>query len=257
MDLLKYNREAWDRQVSEKGEWTIPVTSEQIQKAKEGKWEVVLTPLRPVPREWFADMKGKKVLGLASAGGQQGPILAAAGAEVTIFDNSTGQLGQDKLVAERDGLDMKLVQGDMKDLSCFEDESFDLIFHPCSNCFVPDINPVWKEAYRVLRKGGSLLSGFCNPISFIMDPEKEDEGILQVKYKVPYSDLTSLTDKERKRYTDKGEPLEFGHSLHDQIGGQTRAGFAITGFYEDSWTEENGLLNNYIDCFIATRGIKL
>ena len=257
MDILKYNREAWDREVGLQNEWTVPVSSEEISKAREGEWAVVLTPLKPVPRDWFPPLQGLKVLGLASGGGQQGPILSAAGAEVTIFDNSPAQLAQDKMVAEREGLEINLVQGDMKDLSEFPDEEFDLIFHPCSNCFVPDVNPVWQEAYRVLRKGGVLLSGLVNPITFAMDPALEEQGTLQVKYKIPYSDLTSLTDEERKRYTDKGEPLAFGHSLEDQIGGQIKAGFSITGFYEDSWTEENGLLHNYMDCFIATRALKI
>lgn len=256
MDLLKYNSEAWDREVSNGNEWTKPVSSEKVAKAKEGVWQVVLTPLKPVPSNWFPDLNRKKILGLASAGGQQGPIFAAAGAQVTIIDNSPAQLAQDRLVAERDGLEIQLIQGDMMDLSRFENESFDLIFHPCSNCFVPDIKPVWKEAFRVLKKGGTLLSGFCNPIAFAMDPELEPKGILQIKYKIPYSDLTSLTEEERKRYTDKGEPLAFGHTLEDQIGGQIDAGFSIAGFYEDSWTEANGPIHSYLNCFIATRALK-
>ena len=193
---------------------------------------------------------------MASAGGQQGPIFAAAGAIVTVFDNSLAQLAQDRLVAEREKLELELVQGDMKDLSRFADEQFDLIFHPCSNCFVPDILPVWKEAFRVLKKGGTLLSGICNPVAFAVDPDLEAKGIVQLKYKIPYSDLTSLTDEERKRYTDKGEPLAFGHSLEQQIGGQIIAGFVITGFYEDSWTEANGPIHKYLDCYIATRAWK-
>ena len=256
MDLLKYNREAWDREVSKKNQWTKPVTPEVIASAKKGIWNVVLTPLKPVPKNWFPPLKGLKILGLASAGGQQGPIFAAAGADVTIIDNSPAQLAQDRLVAERDHLDIKLIQGDMRDLSCFKNELFDLIFHPLSNCFVPDVRPVWNEAYRVLKRGGSLLAGVCNPIPFAMDPELEAQGILQVKYKIPYSDLTSLTDEERKRYTDKGEPLAFGHTLEDQIGGQISAGFMISGFYEDSWTDVNGPIHKYMNCYIATRALK-
>lgn len=257
MDLLQYNREAWDREVSKRNVWTVPVTSEQISQARKGVWDILLTPQKPVPRSWFPPLLGKKVLALASAGGQQGPILAAAGAEVTVFDNSPAQLSQDRLVAEREQLTLKLVQGDMKDLSCFSDQSFDLIFHPCSNCFVPDVKPVWKEAFRVLKKGGILLSGICNPIAFTLDPVLESQGILQIKYKIPYSDLTTLTDEERKRYTDKGEPLAFGHTLEDQIGGQIEAGFVLTGFYEDAWTQESSPIHQYMNCYLATKALKL
>lgn len=257
MNLEKYNQEAWDKEVAKGNQWTVPVSPEEIARAKNGDWNVLLTPQKFVPKNWFPSLKGKRVLGLASAGGQQGPIFAAAGAEVTVFDNSPKQLAQDQLVAEREKFDIKLVKGDMKDLSCFKTESFDLIFHPCSNCFVPDILPVWKEAYRVLKKGGVLLAGICNPIAFSIDPELEEKGTLQIKYKIPYSDLTSLNDEERKRYTNDGSPLAFGHSLEDQIGGQIEAGFVLTGFYEDSWTKENGLIHEYMSCFIATRAMKV
>jgi ubiquinone/menaquinone biosynthesis C-methylase UbiE len=254
MDISKYNSKAWDKEASKENEWSVPVSSEKIDLAKKDIWDVVLTPQKSVPRNWFPSLKGKKILALASAGGQQGPIFAAAGANVTVFDNSPIQLSQDRLVAERDQLDIELVEGDMRDLSLFSDEAFDLIFHPCSNCFVPEIKPIWTEAYRVLKKGGSLLSGFNNPITFSLDPELESKDILQIKYKIPYSDLTSLTDEERKRYTDKGEPLAFGHTLEDQIGGQIDAGFIITGFFEDS--SANGPLTRYMNNFIATRALK-
>src|SRR5580658_7124734 len=98
------------------------------------------------------------MLCLASGGGQQGPILAAAGANVTVFDNSPAQLAQDRLVAEREGLVIETVQGDMANLCVFKDARFDLIIHPVSNVFVPDVKPVWREAYRILKPGGALLS---------------------------------------------------------------------------------------------------
>jgi SAM-dependent methyltransferase len=233
----------------------VPVSAEEVAAARRGEWSIVLTPHKPVPRAWFPDLRGIDLLGLASGGGQQGPILAAAGANVTVFDNSPAQLAQDRMVAERDGLEITTVQGDMADLSCFPPESFDLIFHACSNCFVPDVRRVWRETFRVLRSGGTLLSGFCDPVLFSVDPKLEREGIAQLKYTIPHSDLTSLTDEERCRYTDFGEPLCFGHTLEDQIGGQTDAGFLIAGFYGDRHVEGD-VVSKYMPCFGATRAIK-
>ncbi|WP_187323516.1 class I SAM-dependent methyltransferase [Stigmatella aurantiaca] len=255
MDVREYNREAWNRQVAQGSRWTLPVSPEVIAAARRGEWSVVLTPHKPVPREWFGELQGREVLGLASAGGQQGPVLAAAGARMTIFDNSPAQLGQDRLVAEREGLEMRLVEGDMRDLSAFADGSFDLIFNPASNCFVENVRQVWREAYRVLRPGGVLLSGFCNPIGFLFDPELEKQGTMQLKYRMPYSDFTSLTEEERRRYTDKGEPLCIAHSLEDQIGGQLAAGFLLAGFYEDLHSEGDKL-SEYLSPLAATRAVK-
>jgi SAM-dependent methyltransferase len=232
----------------------VPVSREIIAAARAGEWRIVLTPTRPVPRAWFPELAGLDVLCLASAGGQQAPILAAAGAVVTLVDASPAQLSQDRLVAQREGLAIRLVQGDMADLSAFADGSFGLVFHPCSNCFVPDVRPVWREAFRVLRPGGVLLAGFCNPVLFIFDDAAAQKGQLVVRYPVPYSDLTSLTDEERQRYIAKDEPLVFGHTLEDQIGGQLEAGFVLTGFYEDRDPEHP--LAKFLPAFTATRALK-
>lgn len=255
MDLLSYNRAAWDHQVTSGNQWTQPVSPEIISAARAGQWGVVLTPLKIVPAAWFPMLTGLRVLCLASGGGQQGPILAAAGADVTVFDNSPRQLDQDRLVAEREGLNIRLVQGDMRDLSVFEDASFDLIFHPVSNVFVDDVRPVWMECYRVLAHSGVLLSGFLNPVTYIFDLDLMDkENKLEVKYSLPYSDLTSLTEEERQQRMDEHLPMEFGHTLEDQIGGQMTAGFVLTGFYEDY--DSGGPLAQHLPTFIATRALK-
>src|SRR5919112_5107900 len=169
MDVEGYNREAWDKQVEDGNQWTVPVGPEVIEAARRGQWRVLLTDQKPVPREWFPEMSGADILCLASGGGQQAPTFAAAGANVTVLDNSPKQLAQDAFVAERESLDIKTVQGDMRDLSAFADEAFDLVFHPVSNLFVPEVGPVWNEAYRVLREGGALLAGFLNPAVYVFD----------------------------------------------------------------------------------------
>jgi len=258
MHIREHNRIVWDKNV-EWGEnrWTIPVSPEVVAAARQGRWEIYLTPTKPVPETWFPDLKGRDVLCLASGGGQQGPILAAAGADVTVFDNSPKQLAQDRFVAERDKLEIATIEGDMADLSAFPDESFDLIVHPVSNCFAPAVRPVWVESFRVLRPGGALLSGFNNPAVYLFDYELYGQGILEVKHTLPYSDAASLSAEEKQRYLEEGEFLEFSHTLENQIGGQIDAGFLIAGFYQDVCGEEtNDLLSKYMPVFIATRAIK-
>jgi SAM-dependent methyltransferase len=255
MDIRTYNREAWNQEVERRNEWTVPVSSEVIEAARRGEWSIVLTPTKPVPRSWFPEtLKGLDVLCLASGGGQQAPVLAAVGARVTLLDNSPRQLAQDRLVADRDDLQLVTIEGDMRDLSAFADESFDLVFHPASNLFVPDVRPVWREAFRVLRRGGILLAGFMNPAAFIFDDEGYQKGEFIVRHSLPYSDVTSLTDEERKRYTEKQEPLVFGHTLEDQLGGQLEAGFVIAGFFEDIQPELP--IAKFMPTLIATKAIK-
>ena len=255
MDVRSYNREAWNREVEAgKNQWTIPVTPEVIAAARQGVWQIVLTPTKPVPRDWFPDLEGLDVLCLASGGGQQGPVLAAAGAKVTVLDNSPRQLAQDQMVAAREGLDIRTLEGDMRDLSAFADARFDLIVHPVSNIFVPDILPVWREAHRVLRPGGVMIAGITNPVLYVFDPDAMEQGNLQVRYSLPYSDLTSPTEQDRQRMREQGWALEFSHTLEEQIGGQMQAGFLLAGFYED--IDPSKVMSKYMPVFFATRAVK-
>lgn len=254
MTYIEENGKIWDER-SECGDtWSIPVTSEAVKLAKEGVWSIVLTPTKPVPENWFPEnLAEKKILCLASGGGQQGPILAATGADVTVFDNSIKQLEKDAFVAERDHLKIKTVQGNMQDLSMFENESFDCIVHPWSNGYIDDVKPVWKECARVLKKNGLLLAGFGNPIEYIFNAGKLEQGIFSVENTIPYADIEHIDDPETRKIVEEGGYL-WSHTLEDQIQGQIDAGFAIVGFYEDIG---GTALDQYINTSIATKAIKL
>jgi SAM-dependent methyltransferase len=117
-------------------------------------------------------------------------------------------------VAERENLNIQYEQGDMADLSRFEDESFDLIFQPVSNVFSQHILPVWQHCARVLRPGGRLLSGFMNPDFFMFDHDVVDNGgPMEVRFALPYADIESMTEEQIMERQQRGEALEFSHSL--------------------------------------------
>lgn len=236
--------------------WSTPFDDEVFARAKAGDWSVILTPNRPVPEKWFPSfpgLDGVKLLALASGGGQQVPIFAAAGAEVTSFEGSDVQLQKDEETCERNGLKMELVHGDMADLSCFADESFDLIFNPVSNVFAADLQPIWNECARVLKPGGRLLCGFMNPAFFLFDHEiAEETGEIVVKHSLPFSDLENLTEEELEAHLEAQVSLEYSHSWETQLGGQCLAGFSIIDFYEDTWDDESTALNPWMPTSAAT-----
>jgi len=254
LNVRDYNRYAWNRQVDNNNKFTVPVDAQTIIAARKGLFSVLLTETKPVPNEWFPPFQRLNLLGLACGGGQQGPVFAALGANVTIFDNSPAQLERDRQVAAREGLNIQTVEGDMRDLSHFSDEAFDLVFHPVSNVFCPEVRPVWKEAFRVLRHGGLLLAGLANPIYYMFGTHADEQKNLQVRFSIPYSDLKDMEPEELDICIEEGIPLEFGHSLTDLIAGQTDAGFSITGFYEDFCPDSP--LSKYHPAYIATRAIK-
>lgn len=255
MDVTQHNRTAWDEKVRRHDRWTVGVSSAQIAQARAGRPPLVLTAKKVVPASWYRDVRGKQVLCLAGGGGQQGPLLAAMGAVVTVFDGSDLQLQQDRQVAAREGLSLATVQGDMRDLSVFAGASFDLIFHPVSNCFVDDIQPVWRECYRVLRPGGALLSGFANPLVYLFDTLTPQADELKVTYPLPYADIRHLPADVLEKWVQDAQPLEYSHSLEEQIAGQLRAGFLLTDLYEDI-SDDQRQLDRYTPTLIATRAVK-
>ncbi|NLX83588.1 MAG: class I SAM-dependent methyltransferase [Clostridiales bacterium] len=243
-----YNAQAIDRWVQEGWEWGRPITREAYARAKAGDWQVVLTPNIPVPRAWFGDLKGKRVLGLASGGAQQMPVFAAQGAICTVFDLSDSQLASERLVAQREGYEIQVVQGDMTRPFPFEDASFDLIFHPVSNCYVREVQPVWEACARVLAPGGSLLSGLDNGINYLFD-----DGGLTVKHALPFDAL--LDPDWEKKVQEYNDSLQFSHPIEVQIGGQLKAGFVLRDVYED--TNGEGPLKDFrVPCFFATWSVK-
>jgi SAM-dependent methyltransferase len=254
-DPAAHNRAAWDREVETGNEWTRPVEAQVIERARAGDWSIVLIGYEPVPRDWFpAELSDVDILGLASGGGQQGPVLAAAGATVTVFDNSPRQLERDRFVADRDGLALATVLGDMRDLGAFADASFDLVFHPVSNLFVPDLAPVWRECFRVLRPGGALLCGFLNPDIYLFDGQILDEQRqLVVRHPLPFTSL-DLPAEERDRVYGEQGAIEYSHTMTEQIGGQLTAGFLLTHFAEAPHHAD--ATAPWMSGYFATRAVK-
>lgn len=186
-----------------------------------------------------------------SGGGQQIPIFTALGADSTVLDNSDSQLESERLVAEREGYLINIIKGDITQRLPFEDGSFDLIFHPVSNCYIEDVYHVWNECYRVLKSGGILLAGFDNGMNFLVEDDKEP---LVITNKLPFNPLKNPEYMELSIKEDGG--VQFSHSLEEQIGGQLKAGFILTDLYEDRDREGSGVLREYTTQYIATRAIK-
>lgn len=247
-NYIEINSSTFDRWIEESWEWGQPISHEVFEKAKNNDWSVVLTPTKAVPKEWFCDMKRAEVLGLASGGGQQMPIFTALGAKCTVLDYSKKQLLSEKQVALRENYDIKLIREDMTKPLPFEDETFDLIFHPVSNSYIEDVIPLWKECFRVLKKDGILLSGLDNGINYVFDDEETS-----LTYKLPFNPLKNKQQYEDSIKNDWG--IQFSHTIEEQIGGQLEAGFTITDIYGD--TNGVGSLHEFnIPTFYATRAVK-
>ena len=248
MDYSEINAQTIDRWIQDGWEWGVPITHQAYLDALAGNWDVVLTPTKPVPKAWFGDLKGKRVLGLASGGGQQMPIFAALGAVCTVLDYSPAQLESERMVSQREGYDIRIIRADMTKPLPFDDNAIDLIFHPVSNCYVREVRPIFRECFRVLKPGGALLGGYDMGINFLVD-EKEE----RIVNSLPFDPITDPALMAQLQKNDDG--VQFSHTLEDQVGGQLAAGFQITDLYED--TNGYGRLHDMgIPTFAAIRAVK-
>lgn len=225
--------------------WSREISHEEFLAARNGSFRLLLTPTKAVPAGWLGEVRGKKVLALASGGGQQGPVFAALGADTTVLDLTPAQLEKDALVARRENIRINLVEADMTQPLPFEDGSFDLIFHPVSNVYVETVAGIWRECFRVLRKGGRLLSGLDNGTNFIVAIDDES----RITTPLPYNPLKNPGQLEEALASGQG--VQFSHGMEENIQGQIDAGFVLKGIYTD--TNGEGYLHELnIPTFYAT-----
>lgn len=245
MDYTDINSGVIDRWIDEGWEWGKPISHEEYQKALAGEWRMLLTPTKPVPGSWFGELKGRRVLGLASGGGQQMPIFAAEGAECWVLDYSQKQIASEEMVAAREGYAIRALRADMTKPLPYSDSFFDLIFHPVSNCYIKDVLPVWRECFRILKPGGRLLAGLDNGVNFLFS-EKDESRVVQY---LPFDPLKNQDQLEFLQKEDAG--VQFSHSFEEQIGGQLQAGFRLLDVYQDS--NGSGFLHEHgVPTFWAT-----
>ncbi len=252
-EYTEINAKTWDAWAQNGCDWSIPVTHEQCLAAREGNWAVYLTPCIAVPRKWFSFEKGKEYWALPAVVGSRCLSFLCWERNVWFLIILTSSFrGNGKSLSGR-VTKIRILKGDMTKPLPFQDESFDLIFHPVSNCYVEDILPIWKECYRVLKKGGSLLSGFDNGMNFLFD----DDGTLPltVANRLPFNPL-KMDPKVREQMIANGEGIQFSHSLEEEIGGQLKAGFLLKDLYEDRDREGCGILREYTPQYVATWSVK-
>lgn len=211
-----------------------------MQNAREGKLSIKFF-CKAIPTDWLKDIKGKKVLCLAGAGGLQAPLLACAGAKVTVLDISEKMLDKDRKIAEAEHLDITIEKGNMCDLSRFSDGSFDYILNPISLMYVPNVKPVFEECYRVLKSGGVFIMMAPCPINYLCNYiDDENGGYYKAENRMPFcsADIDGGSDW-----------IEYGHTMEDYLGGQIESRFVNAGYSECQ-------LDDITELYFATKAVK-
>lgn len=218
--ILAHNRRAWDERARRGERHTRQVLAKDLKK-----------PL-PIldPENWLGgDITGQRVLCLASGGGLQSALCAAAGARVTVVDLSPAMLAQDQAVALEHGLEIKLVEASMDDLSMLPEAGFDIVIQPVSTCYVPDIAAVYRQVARVLAPGGLYLSQHKQPANLQADATPTASGYV---VREPYYRSGPLPSVAAGSLHREADMAEFLHRWEEMIGGLCRSGIVVEDLVE-------------------------
>ena len=214
-----HNRRAWDELVARQQHFTRPAKDEDF-----------VDPLAKVDQlAWLGgDIRGKSLLCLAAGGGKHGPLYAAAGAAVTVVDLSPAMLELDRQVAAERRIELRTVEASMDDLSMLVAGSFDIVIHPVSTCYLPQIGPVYQQVARVTRPGGLYISQHKTPTSLQADIAASTRGYELIE---PYYRTGPLPPVVGSPHREEGT-LEYLHRWEELLGLMCRAGFAIEDLVE-------------------------
>jgi len=221
---IEHNRRAWDRLAADGVPLARPAADGAFDDPR--RW---LGSAGHPGRPWLPDrLDGLCVLCLAAGGGKHGPLYAAAGARVTVLDVSPAMLALDRAVARERRIDLEIVEGSMDDLGMFAPGSFDLVIHPVSTCYLPDVAPVFREVARVTRPAGLYVSQHKSPASLQAGLLPNDRGRYELEH--PRKPAT-LPPAAPSRLREPGT-REYVHSISDILGGICHAGFEIADVVE-------------------------
>ena len=220
MTAIDHNRRAWDRLATGGVPLAVPAADEAF-----GDPRGWLGSAGTAGRPWLpARLAGLDVLCLAAGGGKHGPLYAAAGARVTVLDVSPAMLALDRAVARERRIDLEIVEGSMDDLSMFRSGRFDLVIHPVSTCYLPDVSAVFREVARVTRLDGLYVSQHKSPVSLQAGLMPNDRGRYELEY--PQQPGGPLPAQPPSRLREVGT-REYVHSVASLLVGICLAGFTI------------------------------
>jgi len=225
--ILAHNARAWDRLAATGAALARP--------AADAAFADPLGWLDGAGRPWLPPrLDGLEVLCLAAGGGKHGPLYAAAGGRVTVLDISPAMLELDRAVARERKIDLAIVQGSMDDLGMLAAERFDVVIHPVSTCYLPDVGRVFREVARVTRAGGLYVSQHKAPASLQATLEPNASGRYEMHF--PATPPGPLPPGPPSRLREPGTH-EFIHSLTALVGGICAAGFVIEDVSEPDHTQ--------------------
>jgi SAM-dependent methyltransferase len=178
----------------------------------------------PADLELLPDVDGLDVVELGCGGGQCSVALAERGATVTGIDVSPAELEHARELAEDHDVSnaIEWIEGDVRDLSMLEDDSFDVACNAWVFQWVDDLDACFEEAHRVLRPDARFVFSMPHPTYDLVDPETHEV-------------VESYFDDPRQVYEFEGMDVDqviYRHRIGDVYADLRAAGFDVEQLLE-------------------------
>jgi len=229
------NRERWNALANANVEYSQPFLDFTLEKARAYicRYDII------------KEVAGRNVLCLAGGGGQDSVAFGLLGARVTVLDLADVQLERDRAGAAHHNLQVQTIQGDMRDLSIFSNDTFDIVWQPYSVNFVPSVDSVYQEVARVLKTDGIYYMGFANPFVQSVDDGAWDGTAYPLCR--PYIDGEEVSQyfphwdvwQEDETMVKIDSPHEFRHTLSKVLNTMVKNFFILLHLQEYIEKEEN------------------
>jgi ubiquinone/menaquinone biosynthesis C-methylase UbiE len=247
--IKAYNKSAWDTRARSGCRFSNSAPPSEYEKAARALAD----------NPWLPNnISGLQVLNLASGGGGQSGLFASLGAKVSVVDISHEMLENDRELARERGFDIRVIEASMDHLPMLHNAEFDLVTHPVSTCYLPNLQNVFDEVARVSKPGATYISHHKQPASMqaSADPVNGHYQLIErYSFKGPLPPVTG------KMHREDGT-LEFLHTLQDLLGGLCQAGFYIDDFREADHAEPDaapgsfGHRSSFVPAFMSIKAIR-
>lgn len=218
--VLDQNRRAWDERVRR--------SQSHTEIARESDFRDPMAVIDDCG--WLqGNVRGKRVLCLAAGGGKHSALFASSGAMVTVVDLSPAMLELDRRVARERGLNVRVIETSMEDLSGLGDAEFEVVIQPVSTCYVPDVLAVYREVARVTAPGGVYISQHKQPATLQAEVTGSPRGYLLTE---PYYRTGPLPEVIAGCLHREAGTVEFLHRWQELVGGLCRSGFVLEDLVE-------------------------
>lgn len=192
----------------------------------------------------LGEVAGRRILELGCGGGQCSIAFAREGAECVAIDLSDAQIEHARALAEQEGVTVEFHQGDMLAfLGRQLDATYDIVFSAYALQYVDDLASIFRQTWRVLRRGGLFVFSLDHPLCDVVSHGGEKVCFTRSYFQRGRMEWEWECGAERERIPF----YSFHRTVGDFLNLLVDAGLVVERLLEPEPTNEHDLWGAIVD----------